>query len=360
LRNPKKILLIIQRSNGDVFLSISLIKAIYKFYNSPQIDLLVNEDTFQVASLMPNINEIHTFSYKKKAQGRWHQERQLISKLFKKFDLSINLTSSDRSVIYSLMAGRKSISVVEKNHKKSWWKKILLSKYYFYDSSQHIMHQNLTTLALLKIKSDNVQKSIEISDNVLINVKNKLKGNDIKKFIIFHPSAQYNYKILPKFLRDELLFKLSKLNIPIIVTGTNNKIDLNIKSELPKLNNVFDFIGDTSLEEYFALSQLSLAYIGMDTLNMHIAASQNKRIFAIFGPTNLKMWSPWSNDLKKSARVDMPIQTYSNISIFQADMLCVACGKKGCNNSGKSDCMDNINIQKIIEEVLLWLKNARF
>ena len=55
---------------------------------------------------------------------------------------------------------------------------------------------------------------------------------------------------------------------------------------------------DKNICLYFALSELSLAYIGMDTLNMHIAAAQNKRIFAIFGPTNLTMWSPWSNELK--------------------------------------------------------------
>ena len=66
LRNPKKILLIIQRSNGDVFLSLSLIKALYKYYQSPEIDLLVNNDTISVAKVLPNIKRIHTFSYQKK------------------------------------------------------------------------------------------------------------------------------------------------------------------------------------------------------------------------------------------------------------------------------------------------------
>ena len=95
----------------------------------------------------------------------------------------------------------------------------------------------------------------------------------------------------------------------------------------------------------------------MDTLNMHIAASQNKRIFAIFGPTNLKMWSPWSNELKTSAIVDMPVQTYSKNTIFQADMPCVACGLAGCDNKhGKSECLDNINPISIFNEVENWHK----
>jgi len=359
LRNPKKILLIIQRSNGDVLHSVSLISAIYEFYNSPQIDLLVNDDTLQMAKLMPFIDSIHTFSYKKKEEGRWLQEKELITKLIKGFDLSINLTSSDRSVIYALLFGRKSISVVEKEHSKSWWKKKLLTKYYFYDNAEHIVHQNLIPLEILDIKRDYVQKPIIISKKIKNNIIRKLKDHGIEKFIIFHPSAQYKYKIMSKSLRDKLLFQLSNLGIPIIVTGTKNKIDIGIKQELPKLKNVVDFIGETSLEEYFALSDLSLAYIGMDTLNMHIAAAQNKRIFAIFGPTNLKIWSPWSNDLRAAARNDMQFQTYSNVSIFQANMPCVACGKEGCNNSGKSECLDNIDINKIYEEVFRWVgKNA--
>ena len=93
---------------------------------------------------------------------------------------------------------------------------------------------------------------------------------------------------------------------------------------------------------------------------MHIAASQNKRIFAIFGPTNLRMWSPWSNELRLSATEDRPIQSYGNVTIFQANMPCVACGKAGCdNNHGNSDCLDNIDPIIIYKEVENWLKNKR-
>ena len=359
LKKYKKILIIIQRSNGDVFLSLSLIKKIFEYYDSPQIDLLVNDDTYQLAKLLPNINFIHTFSYKKKVNNRWSQEKKLLFKLFRKYDLSINLTSSDRSVLYALLASKKSISIVEKDYKKSWWKQKLLSSYYYYDSSKHILIQNLTPLKLLKIEYDFFQNSIDISNIAFKSVKNKLKERGIIDFIIFHPSAQYEYKMLSKSLRNELLSNLSKLGVSILITGSKNKIDSRIKDEIPSLINIFDFIGETTLEEYFALSELSMAYIGMDTLNMHIAAAHNKRIFAIFGPTNLKMWSPWSNEIQKSAYFDMPIQTYHNVTIFQADMKCVACGKAGCDDSGISKCLNYISPKRVFEEVDNWYKNDR-
>jgi len=358
LRKIKKILIIIQRSNGDVFLSASLINSLYNFYQSPQIDLLVNDDTYPIASLLTNINFIHTFSYTKKHENQLKQEKNLVMSLFKKYDLSINLTASDRSVLYAVLAGSKSISAVEKDKRKSWWKKILLSHHYYFDASKHILLNNLQPLRILKIKYDNLQSSISFSKNNYSDMQSKLKNQGINEFIIFHPSAQYNYKIYPKKLRDKLLNFLNTLEVPIIITGGNSEIDLNIKKEIPSLANIYNFIGETSLKDYFILSELALAYIGMDTLNMHIAASQNKRIFAIFGPTNLSMWSPWSNQLNTSTSISKPIQSYGNNTIFQANMLCVACGKKGCNGSGKSECLDNINPKIVFEEVSNWYKNA--
>ena len=71
------------------------------------------------------------------------------------------------------------------------------------------------------------------------------------------------------------------------------------------------------------------------------------------------MWSPWSNYIRKSADLDMPIQTYSNVTIFQADMKCVACGKAGCNDSGVSECLTYISPSIVFKEVGNWYKNVR-
>ena len=98
MKNPKKILIIVQRSNGDVFLSLSLVNQLYEHYDYPQIDLLVNDDTLPVAKLLSHVVCIHTFSYQKKKKQRWKQEKRIIQKIFRKYDLSINLTASDRSV----------------------------------------------------------------------------------------------------------------------------------------------------------------------------------------------------------------------------------------------------------------------
>lgn len=361
LKKYKKILVIIRRRNGDVFLSQTLINALFNYYKSPQIDLLVNDDTLSIARLMDNINCIHTFSYKKKHENKWKQELDILSSIFRKYDLSINLTASDRSVLYALLASRNSISAIEISKSKSWWKKLLLTYHYFFDSTKHILLNNLEPLNVLKISQSRIMSSINVSKAIISRIRNQLDKKGIKEFVIFHPSAQYDYKIYPTHLRHELLALMSSLDIDIVITGSKNQIDFEIKKQLPTTYSIFDLIGETTMEEYFALSQLSLAYIGMDTLNMHVAAAQNKRIFAIFGPTNLKMWSPWSNQLQKSATKDRPLQTYGNVTIFQANMPCVACGLAGCDNQlGKSECLDHISPKEVYDEFKNWHENFEF
>ena len=81
LKNPKKILIIIQRSNGDVLLSSPLINSLYDYYNMPEIDLLVNDDTLAVSELLPNVNLIHSFSYQQKNERRISQEKEIFLKI---------------------------------------------------------------------------------------------------------------------------------------------------------------------------------------------------------------------------------------------------------------------------------------
>lgn len=358
MKQIKKILIILKRSNGDVFLSSPLINALYKYYGQPQIDLLVNEETVSIAKTLSNVNEIIPFSKKRKKEDGLDQDKEIMGKIFRKYDLSINLTTNDRCVLYSVLASKNSISAVSNNVKKSWWKRLFLKHSYPFDGSNSIVKNNTSALKLLGIDDEKIEVTSSYSKDAQESVLKKLEKLNIKQYIVFHPSAQYDYKIYPKELRSQLLEKLNSLNIPIIITGAVSDIDLRIKSELPKLDNIYDFIGKTNLDEYIALSDMAECYIGMDTLNMHIAASQNIRVFAIFGPTILATWSPWCNAKQMNTSQNTPNQTYGNITIFQANMDCVACGWAGCDdNHGKSECLEKIDPKIIFNEVKSFVQN---
>lgn len=359
-RAPRSILVIVQRSNGDVFLSSPLIEGLFRAYGGPRIDLLVNDDTLAVARTLPHIGEIHQFSYGEAGSGKGGQTLGLLRKIARRYDLSINLTASDRSVMFALAAAPMAISAVDPDRMKSWWKRRLLSAHYEFDSGRHIIENNTLALDLLGIGAGKPRVASHYSQVAAESVGRMLAERGISEFVIFHPGAQYDYKVYPEQLRNELLEKLDRLGMPLVVTGSKSALDQAIKKRLPKLANVHDFIGMTSMDELIALSDRSLAYIGADTLNMHIAASQDKRIFAIYGPTILSMWSPWCNALGTGTRTNTPVQTYGNVTIFQADMPCVACGRSGCDDHhGVSECLHRIDPDTIHKEVEQWLTTFR-
>jgi len=358
----RKILIIIRRYNGDVLLSSPLIEALYNHYDSPQIDLLVNDDTLGIARTIRHIDQIHTYSYKWRELpllSRMKNEFDLFKILYRKYDLSINLTANDRSILYAVSASSYAVSAREVERKKSWWKKIFLKYSYTFENDQHILLNNLAPLRPLGIELSQIELRANYTQRAKEQISAKLKEKGIDKFIIYHPSAQHEYKVYPEESRNKLLKQLNQLQIPVIVTGASTPLEVEIKKTLPKLEYVYDFMGDTSLDEYIALSDLSLAYIGMDTLNMHIAAGQDKKIFAIFGPTLPEVWSPWSNVAQCYAKKSKPLQTYGNITLFQADMPCVACGLAGCDNKGgRSDCLYLIDPSVIFREVSEWIRKS--
>ena len=355
---PRRILVIVQRSNGDVFLSSPLLEGLFRAYGGPRIDLLVNCDTVAVARTLPHIGEIHQFSYKEGGKGG--QALRLIRNIVRHYDLSVNLTASDRSVLFALVAAPRAISAVEPDRKKSWWKRLLLHACYDFDSNRHIIENNTMALDLLGIGAGRPTVSARHTKEAAEAVDRLLAARGISEFVIFHPGAQYDYKVYPEKLRNELLVLLDRLGVPLVVTGSKSPVDLAIQKTLPKLDNVHDFIGLTSMDELIALSDRSLAYIGADTLTMHIAAAHDKRIFAIYGPTILSMWSPWCNALRTGTRTNRPVQTYGNVTLFQADQPCVACGKSGCDDHhGVSECLYRIEPETIFKEVDQWLTTSR-
>lgn len=359
----KRILIIIMRSNGDVFLSLPLITTLKQRFPEAKIDLLVFRNTLETAEALHQAGHIYVHDYDGKKQGKVYyllQQLRLLCTLFKQYDLSISLTASDRSNFYAFLSGRRSIGAYDSDFQTSWWKRLLLTQSYLFDQNDHIVRNNVQPLRLLGISPEHISVKCLPSAEARKKAANLLNDRNIREFLIFHPSTQYEYKVYPRELRNQLLEHLNSLGIPVIITGGKTPLDQRISSEIPPLENIYNLIGKTSIEEYMALAHFALAYIGMDTLNMHIAASQDIRIFAIFGPTLIHRWSPWSNMAGTAASGSKPVQHYGNVTVFQADMKCVPCGLQGClDDFGRSECLYRISPTLIFEEVRKYLEEEK-
>jgi heptosyltransferase-3 len=95
------------------------------------------------------------------------------------------------------------------------------------------------------------------------------------------------------------------------------------------------------LREIPALLQLSRLHIGVDSAAPQIAAAVGTPTITIYGPTDWRNWAPPG----EKNQVVVP------------DMDCSPCYKKGCNGSGRSDCLDKLAVAKVQDAVKTMLDN---
>jgi len=344
-----KILIIIRRSNGDVFLSATLINSLYEHYQNSKIDLLIDEATLPIAKTLQHIDKIHIFSHNKKSSIS--QDINIIKSIYKKYNLCISLTATDRNILYAILAAKISISAVDIENKKSWWKKALLSKFYKFDLRRHMIYNILEPLKLLGIDIKTYDYAPHIDEEKCKKTLLKF-GLQSDGYIIFHPSAQFIFRTYPIKNINALLEKLVTLNIKIIITGNNDAINQDISKALMQHDNILNLIEKTSLQELYALISQCRLHIGMDTLNTHIAASFDKKLIAIYGPNGVTQWSPFNAKLAYAPSIDTPPLTkYGNFTIIQSRMKCVPCNQNGCDGLGKSECLEDVSPEIIFNEV---------
>lgn len=360
MKSPEKILLIIRRSLGDVLLLSPVIHILKCRFPNVSIDLLVNEDTVAAAKLLDGINNIIPLDNNLLAKDGLSgiaMQIKLIRRIFHQYDLAIAFTTNERSNIYAYLAGRTSIGTREPAISKNWWHRMLLNDGYQFNPQRHIVENNVEALRRLGISIDRIILSARYSDGAKQKVQGILKDMAIDRFIIFHPCGKFLCRLYPEKPRNILLQLLNSLGIPIIVTGGKGEIDRQVAAEMPVLKNVHSLIGKLSLEECSALTDMSMAIVGVDTLNCHLAAAFNKPIFVIFGPNIPEIWSPWSNALQRAGSQSTPVQTYGDITLFQSSLECVPCGHSArCGERDRlSPCMADIDPHVVFNEVKRWL-----
>jgi heptosyltransferase III len=73
---------------------------------------------------------------------------------------------------------------------------------------------------------------------------------------------------------------------------------------------------------------------------MHMAAALGVPVVALFGPSGEHDWGPWGD----------------GHIVLSSPYLCRPCGKDGCLGSKRSDCLEAISAQTVLQAVAAWLE----
>jgi len=349
-----KILIIKQRTIGDVILLTPLLHNIKKSVPNSAIDVLLNKGTEDILNCNSDVSNL--IVYRKKHVNRFSKivsEIRLFFDIYKKkYDVVIDLDKGDRGMLVSKFSGAKiriGSPGVEKNIFSNTYTDILPKH-----ERRHTVDINLDPLNILKIPIRNKKVSVCWNKNDERIVNKYINGVD--KFIHIHPFSRVeNKEIDLKTLSKIVDFCEIDLGIKTVLTAAPIKRELkNIKNLISMCkSSPINLSGHLSIRQTSVLNSKARFFIGVDTAIMHIAAANNVPILVFFGPTTPDIWGPWSNKTE-SAKFNNKggVQKVGDSVVFSEIRDCLPCNNKGCENGNSSQCLVDLDFEIIKKQIM--------
>ena len=344
---PKRILVITQRYLGDTLLITPLLSSLKKAYPDAEIDVLLPTANTGVLEGNPDVNQCITFP---KKRGVLSFLRLLVS-LFRNYDLSISAQTSDRTTLCAIVAGKIKLGFVDEEHRKSWWKKKLLSQsLVFSENYSHAVLENLRFCDLL-----NIPRHYKLTPPNSLSIDENLPQN-INPYAVLHIMPQWRYKQWHIQGWRELIEFLYKKNYQIVLTGSNNQNEIQILNQLQsEYPDIINTAGRLKLASLTKLISNANFFIGPDTGITHLAAATGTPTIALFGPTDPKKWAPWPYEYSnaKPPFSSKGSQLTGNVYLIQGktNQNCIPCQGEGCekHRNSYSQCLDQLDVAEVID-----------
>ena len=320
----KKILIIAPAWIGDLVMSAVLIKALKNNQNN-SIDILVNSNLLSLANLIPGIRKVIISETEHGKLSLIYRIKKGLSLRSEQYDECYILTNSFKSAIIPLIARiKKRISYLGEH------------RYGLVNIIKQPIERNL---GMVNRYLNLIDQKYSDKANPVFNIKTikELVINKFKfegKYIVFCPDAEYGpAKRWPTDKWLDLATELSQ-HYKVIIVG----LDISISEEFKPLESekIINLIGKTNLVEVMKIIALSEGVISNDSGLMHVSASLDKKIIALYGSSSPTYTPPLISKEKRDI-------IYKNLD-------CSPCFKRVCP-LGHTKCLNDIKVDEIKESV---------
>jgi heptosyltransferase-3 len=263
----------------------------------------------------------------------------------------------------------KDKSKKSKSDKQNAWKKAFslhtVDVDYF---AQHVITEKLRLLEVFypskqKLFSEAVSVTPPTGQPVTPSIAAQLRS----PYVVVHPGPLTAYKRWPLSYWQTLLSWMIQQGWQVVLSASPAKQDLQLNQDILSLlddearSHVVNTAGLLTIPQAKTLIQGALAYVGVDTSITHLAAACNTPTIALFGPTPPTNFGPWPNGFigEQPYQLRARTQTVGKVTILQGPGECVPCRKAGCDDhaNSRSECLDQLDPQQVIEALLSALKN---
>lgn len=344
----KNILLIQLGDIGDVVLTTPTIRAVKETYPDARVSIMVRKPFGNLLATDPSLYDVVESSRPRGTVLHVIREYATFMLRLRKahYDLVIDLRTGDRGAILSFITGAK-VRVGRPSETKQFWHNIMFTRIArspALDPSAHPgADQSLRIVRELGIDTKSSIPQLYASrDNAAqaLDLLTKCGLAADAKWVTINPFSRWKYKEWDVMKWARLIDLLwEKYRIHSILTGSPEEAAACEEIIKGREGHAFSLAGKTTLGELAALLSMTSLHLGVDSAAPHIAAAFGKPTVTIHGPSD---WRGWSivDDLHK---------------IAASSMECVPCNRRGCDDTGVSQCLAQLKVEtvmEIVEEVL--------
>lgn len=361
-RTPKAILVISVPGLGDALLTTPLIRSLKQAYPEANIDLLVRRGRASIFNGNSDVRAVLEFDY----DATIRSYISMVMKIFRRYDLAVAASSSDRSVLCTLYAAPQRIGLLPPHQQiKSLWKQIVLNASNIENGSHHRALEILDLTRLLGIKKHYdiiCPQTRQPLTGYASRIQDALKDSP---YCAVHPWSRGLAKNWSISKWRKIVGDLINSGFCVLITGGSSPEEIRRVEQLVDLNSrrVVNGCGQLSFSELSIILAGADLYIGPDTVTTHLAAALGVRTFALFGPSDPAVWGPlpakWQGNDSPYTGSDQ-VQNAGNVTVLRGPCECLT-PHRACklSQNGEGRCLASISSSNVLRRVKAYLNQQQ-
>ena len=344
-----RVLVIVMRRLGDVFLTTPLLRTLRKGLPDATIDVLVFHGTQGILQGNPDINSIITLPQRPST-------RELLALMYylrRRYEIAISTQTGDRPTLLAYVAGRCRIGLAPPEGKSgAWWKRRVLDLPVTADPDNHRVPELLRLTESLGIVSqpDLVCAANSSSTTVIRSIVPS------ERYAVLHANPMYRFRRWTDDGWRSLAHALADRGLSVVATGGSDSAERAYLDSLwaPIDPPVYRVDGRLDWPELQALISGAAVYVGPDTSMTHVAAGTGCPTVALYGPASPHRIGPWAlGGLAEPWAPAGRIQRRGNVWVVQNPLPCLPCEKLGCEGhyESPSRCLNELTVAQVLEAV---------
>ena len=339
-----KILIFQKPAIGDVLLATPLIHSIRNRHPDAIIDLMLTNGQEGIVEGNRDIDRVIAVA----PRPGFRELYGLVRKLWRKYDIAISNGADDRAYFFIWLFGKKRVAV--SLDRSAAWKHRITYATVKNEEVTHALLRNNALGNLLGYEScfTVVPPRIDSKAGEATPLTNLI--NCGSRYAVLHLDARLPYKRWHTDGWSDVAHYLAGEGINLYLTGGSGEEERRyLRSAMDSMPaSTVDLSGKLRFAEVSELIANCDIYVGIDTVNSHIAGAQGARAVVLFGPEDPRRWGPWPKGFESSASPwkSNGSQRIGNVMVVQAQAACDTCEKGKCAKERfrGTDCPSMLNI----------------